>query len=153
MSVRHAGILALCGLAAGCGLAAPDRSADEQELRRLEREWFAAEARHDLEGTMAFWAPTAVLHTTGGEEVAGREALRKLMATLLPELIEIDGAASRVVVAPGGDMAFTLGSERLVVRTPDGPQERRLRYLMVYQKVGGRWKGVAGSVTPLRPPP
>lgn len=146
----------LCLMVAGCAAATsgdPDLDAESEAIRELEREWFAAENRRDVQGSLAFWSQDAVLHTSGGDRVASREAFRTLYAALLANLIEVQGGPSQVVVSRGGDLAFTLGSERITFKTPEGTVERQLRYLMVYQKIAGRWIAVAGSTTPLRPSP
>ena len=55
-----------------------DVRAEEQTIRKLTNEWFAAERQRDLEQSLSFLAPDVVLQAEGAAEMRGLDAARQL---------------------------------------------------------------------------
>ena len=123
-----------------------DLSAEAETIRRLTREWFEAEQRKDLEGTMKSVAPEMVVHPPGAPEIRGAAAIRQFYQQFYALPIEsITGGSLETVVAASGDVAYELGWNRTQLAQPKGTPPDSGKYMFVWRKIDGVWKAVAGS--------
>jgi uncharacterized protein (TIGR02246 family) len=122
-------------------------SPDEQTIRDLDAQWYAAEQRKDLEAAMRFVAEEAVYLTPNRQPVRGREGIRRIVAAAYETLVSISGQITGVGVAASGDLAYAVGRERSTWRRPNGVAETHGSYLVVWKKIRGEWQAVAISIT------
>jgi len=125
---------------------APDtREADERAIREIEIEGSKAAAAKDMERYMSFIADDAVEFEPGKPMDTGKEAIRKG----IDAFFAIPGASltfqtAKVVVARGGDLAYTYGTYAMTMNDAKGkPVNDKGKYVTVYGKQpDGKWKVV-----------
>ena len=79
-------------------------------------------------------------------QFVGREASYAFMKPFIEDvLISIDGKPTQLEVSASGELAYDLGNSTAIVNSPDGPVEDKQKYLIIWKKIDGNWKAVAGS--------
>jgi uncharacterized protein (TIGR02246 family) len=140
----------------GCGRGSSvDVQAEEEAIRRLDRQWQAAVDARDVAAAAAFFAPDAVLMPANGPMIVGREGIEawfsewlvvpEISNTFEPDMIE---------VAASGDLAYDRGTYRFVLDTPEGRTEDVGKYVVVWKKIDGEWRAaldIGNSDLPLAP--
>lgn len=66
------------------------------------------------------------------------------METFLSPLVNISGGPMTIVIAESGGVAYQFGTGTATFEGPDGVIEDPKRYLLVWEKVDGEWKTLAG---------
>ena len=130
---------------------AVDLKAEEDAIRQLNQRWFEAEQRKDLEATMSFIAVDAVMQVPNMPQLEGWEAIRNFYIDFFQVLISVTGGPKRIVVSAAGDLAYDIGTTRAVLEGPDGRVEDDGKYLVVWRRLNGEWKGVAFSFSSDKP--
>ena len=147
--------LGVAGCAPAAALsAAPDRSsADRQQIERVGQGLLNAERSRDLEATLSYYAPDAVVHAEGQPRVQGAEEIRTFYRTFFDQVPFSDFRVvpRALVIADSGDMAYDSGDNLLTINTPAGPQQITSKYLAVWRKLRGEWKIAALSITSDQP--
>jgi len=140
-------LLALAVLFSACSQApAVDLQAEEEQIRQLNQQWYAAENRKDLDAIMQqFLADDCVLHAPGIGPLEGHEAIRAFMEVFFQSLVSVSGGPTQIVVSASGDLAYDWGTTQVVLEGPEGRVDDEQKYLIVWQKIDGGWKAVAGS--------
>lgn len=141
--------------AADAPMAAKEGKA-EAALKAVDRE--ASKATTNLEATMAFYADDAQFFVPNAPVANGKEAIRKMWTGM----IAIPGYALSwqpqvAFVAKSGDLGYTTGTYSFTLSGADGkPVTDKGKYVVVWKKIGGKWKNTAdifNSDTPLPPAP
>ncbi len=139
-------LLGLAVLFSACSqVPAVDLQAEEEQIRQLNQQWYAAENRKDLDATMQFIAEDCVLHVPGIAPLEGHEAIRTFMAEFFQSLVSVGGGPTQIVVSSSGDLAYDWGTTQAIFEGPEGRVEDEQKYLIAWQKIDGEWKAVAGS--------
>ena len=120
---------------------------EEQTLRELDLQWYAAEQRKDVDAVLSFYADDAVYLTPNRPPVHGHQAIRQIVAAAYPTLAGISGEPMAVTVAASGDLAYVVGRERTRWQRSGSVIETYGSYLVVWKKVRGEWKAAAVSIT------
>lgn len=128
-----------------------DLQAEEQRIRQATDKWYEAENRKDIDTVMQFMNDDCVLQVPGVAMLEGHEAIRAFMSEFLKSLVSIEGGPMTIVPSSGGDLAYHYGTSTAVLEGPDGQVDDPEKYLMVWKKVDGDWKVVAGSSSSDRP--
>ena len=127
--------------------AAPDtRAADERAIREIDIEWSKAEAAKDVERCLPFYADDASIFEPGSPVVAGKDAIRKnLDAFFAIPGISLSTKMAKVVVARGGDLAYTYWTYAMTRTDAKGkPVNDKGKGVTVWGKQpDGKWKVVA----------
>lgn len=142
-----------CAPAAAPSAAPGTDAAYRQEIESVGQKLLAAELSRDLETTLSYYAPDAVIHTAGQPRVVGREQIRAFYETFFREVPFTDFRITprALVIAGSGDLAYDSGDNLLVVSTPDGPQQIASKYLAVWRKREGEWKLAELAITSAQP--
>ena len=140
--------IALLAFMWGCApQAAPDtREADERAIREIEIEWSKAIVAKDVERCMSFYADGASEFEPGKPIDTGKDAIRKgFDAFFAIPGISSSFQTAKVVVARGGDLAYTYGTNATTMNDAKGkPVNDKGKYVTVYAKQpDGKWKVVA----------
>jgi len=124
-----------------------DVAAEANAVRQRFADWVAAEKRRDLDLSMSFLAPDAVIHGEGTPAIRGIEAARGVWKAFfdIPFTDIVSTEPRTVVVSSSGDLAYDAGSWRLIVSGKDGPTEQRGKSAIAWQKRDGQWKAVGLS--------
>jgi uncharacterized protein (TIGR02246 family) len=121
-----------------------DRQAIEQMLKRTE----AAENRHDVEAMLGEMTEDPLIHLCGLPPTQGQDAIRQLYGAFFETFISTNFAPQKITISSAGDMAWDSGGYVNTLKGPDGPVKEEGKYLGIYQKVDGKWKGAAFCITP-----
>jgi uncharacterized protein (TIGR02246 family) len=122
--------------------------AEKIEIKKTLKRVEAAENRHDVEAMLEEMTDDAILHLCGMPQLQGRAATRELYAGFFETFVSTDITNLQVQVSSSGDMAWEYGTYVNVYKGPDGPIREEGKYLGVYRKVDGKWKGTAFCITP-----
>ena len=147
-------LYATLGIAACAPALAPSASPDRssmvpQQIARVGEGLLAAERSRNLEATVNYYAPDAVVHAEGQPRVQGVEEIRAFYRTFFEQVpfTDFQVVPGALVVAESGDLAYDYGDNLLTISTPAGPQQVTSKYLAVWRKTGDEWKIAALSIT------
>lgn len=140
-------LLLLLALLLAPGARAGGDAAEAEEVERIRQlgiHWVSAVAAKDLDAIVDLYAPDGRFMPPNDPGVEGRRAIRKAWKMLLeiPGMVLIFKPVS-IEVSEAADMASDIGTYTLSFDGPDGRQEDRGKYLVVWKKVDGAWKVAA----------
>lgn len=143
-------------VAAGCGAERKvNLSTEEAAIRRTDAEWLAAATAHDLERILPFWADNATILAPGTPAVVGKDAIRKYVAgAFATPGFSITWKTEKVEVSQSGDLAYSSGTDRISLNTPDGKSvTEENRGVAIWKKQSdGSWKCVMDVMSPAASP-
>ncbi|MHA2394685.1 MAG: YybH family protein [Promethearchaeota archaeon] len=88
----------------------------------------------------------AIFQAPGMAQFVGKEANYAFFKEYIDNvLISIEGKPTRLEIAESGDLAYDLGNSTARINGPDGPMDDRQKYLIIWKKIEGKWKMIAGS--------
>jgi uncharacterized protein (TIGR02246 family) len=125
-----------------------DIQAEKLEIERLIERVEAAENRHDVDAMLEEMIEDPLLHLCGLPPVQGQEAVRQLYHGFFEVFVSTDITSQQIHVCPAGEMAWDQGAYVNTLKGPEGEIQEEGKYLGVYHKVDGRWKGAAFCITP-----
>ena len=144
-------VLALA-TAAGCGAQHKvNLPGEEAAIRRTDADWLAAASAHNLERILPFWADDATILVPGTPAVVGREAIRKYVSgAFATPGFSITWKTEKVEVSQSGDLAYSSGTDRISLNTPDGKSvTEENRGVAIWKKQpDGSWKCVLDVMSP-----
>lgn len=140
------GLAACLGVACAPGAPAVDLAAEEVAIRRLTADWFAAETRRDIEASLSYLAPDAVIQPEGAPTITDMTAMRGLYEEFFQvPFTDLVMEPRTVVVAASGDLAYDIGPWKIVFEGPYGRTEAPAKSTIIWRKVEGQWKAVVMS--------
>lgn len=152
------GLAAMLAVACTAPEAVVDMEAETAALRATAQAYHDAAANEDTEALVDLYAPDAVMYPPDLPAVEGIDAVREYAGgfTSVPG-IQIQLDLVEVVVSPGADMGYTLGTGTIIMDGPDGePVTEHVRDFHVWTKnAAGEWKLVVdiwNSPVPLEEP-
>ena len=106
---------------ASCDSARRSLDQDRKAVLTAEREWAAAARDGDLDRSVSYMADDAMMFPPAAEPVVGKAAIRQYMASgFATPGFSVNWEPEEVVVADGGDLAYTLARSVYTVPGPDG---------------------------------
>lgn len=130
-----------------------DMAAAEQVIRSLTTEWFAAEKRRDMEASLSYLAPDAVVQPEGAPAIQGVEAMRALYKEWFAiPFTDLVMEPRLIVVASSGDLAYDIGSWKIVTETEGAKAEEVGKSTIIWKKLNGQWKAAVMSCSMDTPP-
>ena len=132
--MRRIAILAVCfGL-----LTTPALAQSKAAIQQLNDQWAAAFNKGDAAAVAAMYTQDAYVLPAGAPMAKGRAAIEALMKE---EMTQIgDGKLTTLDVKPlGGNAVREIGTASFKTKSQP-PQEVTVKYAVVWQKEGGRWK-------------
>ena len=134
------GCLSLLSFISICtGLAADNKSADEQAVRAADAEWSKVAGAKDLDKTVSYYADDAVVLPPNQPMVTSKDGIRDLWKGFLDSLTDISWKTTRV--ENSGNMAYLIGTYAMTMK--DGTKDTG-KYCEVWKKqAGAKWKVVA----------
>jgi len=117
--------------------------------------WAAAARDQDLDRSLSYMADDATMLPPSGGPVAGRAAIRDFMATAFATPgFSVDWEPLEVVVADGGDLAYTQARSVYTSRAPDGTlQALHAKGVAIWRKEpDGSWRCVIDIWNEAPPP-
>ena len=120
-----------------------DVVAEEEAIRKLTTDWFADELRRDMEASLSYLAPDAVLQLEGAPTIVGTTAIRAAYEEFFKTPFTDWVMEPRtVVVAASGDLAYDIGSFKMVFEGPEGRTEVPQKSTIIWRKLEDQWKCV-----------
>ncbi len=137
-------VIAISG-AAGCSgpVPPPNSKSVEDEIRRLNTDWIAAEASNNVESALAFIWDDATMQPPNGAEMQGHAAIRAAYESV--RFISLTSGPTTVSVGASADVAAIWGPLKVVIDGPNGPITLDQKFVAVWQKRNGVWKVVENS--------
>ncbi|MHB8755485.1 MAG: YybH family protein [Candidatus Acidiferrales bacterium] len=140
----------------GCGARRQVNLSDEEAaIRRTDAAWLAAAAAHDLNRVLPFWADKATILAPGTPAVIGKEAIRKYVSgAFATPGFSITWKTEKVEVSKSGDLAYSTGTDRISLDTPDGKSvTEENRGVVIWKKqFDDSWKCVLDVMSPAESP-
>jgi uncharacterized protein (TIGR02246 family) len=125
-----------------------DIQAEKAEIERLIKTVEATENAHDVDAMLEDMIDDPLLHLCGMPPVQGQEAVRQLYHGFFEVFVSTKITSQQIHVSPAGEMAWDYGSYVNELKGPEGRIQEVGKYLGVYHKVDGTWKGAAFCITP-----
>ena len=121
------------------GLAADNKTADEQAVRAADAEWSKVAGAKDLDKTVSYYADDAVVLPPNQPMVTSKDGVRNLWKGFLDSLTDISWKTTHVETS--GNMGYLIGTYAMTMK--DGTKDTG-KYCEVWKKqADGKWKVVA----------
>jgi len=153
--IKRGGLSAIIFVATavyGCGAQRKvDTAAEKAAIRRTDARWLAAATSHDLEGVLPFWADDATILPAGAPAIVGKQAIRKYVSgAFATPGFSISWRTDKVDVSQAGDVAYSIGTDRVSFTTPEGKSvTQENRAVAIWKKQpDGSWKCVLDIMNP-----
>ena len=146
-------------LTVSCGSGAVDTREAEAAIRALDEQWSAAAAKNDVDATVSFYAPDAVLLAANAPIVKDPKGIRDIWGGLLGPNTALSWKVTKVEVAKSGDLGYLYGTYELTLKDIAGgqPTYETGKLVEIWRKQpDGKWKCIVdtyNSDTPLPTPP
>ena len=125
-----------------------DVDAEKQSISTRTEEWFAVEARRDMEASLSFMTPDVIIHTEGSPAIVGLDAARTLYEEFFKiPFVDLEFLPRSIEIAESGELAYDVGPFNFVFEGDDIPEKTPAKSLLIWKKVDGQWKNVALSFT------
>ena len=123
-----------------------DIEVEKKKVWAANQEWFRLENSKKVDEIFdQLMADNFILQAPGMAQLVGKEANYPFLKAFYEDvLLSAIGEPMRIEVAESGDLAYDLGTTVAYLNGPDGPYEDHQKYLLVWKKMDGRWKAVAG---------
>ena len=119
-------------------LAGPALAQSKAAIQKLNDEWAAAFNKGDAKAVAAMYTADAYVLPAGAPMVKGRAEIEKFWDGAMQQLGDIK--LTTLDVKPlGGNAAREIGTATFKTKGAT-PQDGALKYAVVWQKEGGRWK-------------
>ena len=147
-------------LTTACGpSAAVDNRAEAAAIQKLDEQWSATAAKNDVAGTVAFYAPDAVLLPPNAPMAKDPRSIRESWAALLGPSTAVSWKVTKAEVARSGELGYLYGTYDVAVKNAKGgPAVHDTGKLVeIWKKqADGNWKCIVdtyNSDLPLTTPP
>jgi uncharacterized protein (TIGR02246 family) len=132
--MRRIAILVVCfGL-----LATPAMAQSKAQIQQLNDQWAAAFNKGNATAVAAMYTQDAYVLPAGGPMVKGPAAIEAFMKQTMQQIG--DFKLTTLDVKPlGGNAAREIGTATFKMKSQP-PQESAVKYAVVWQKEGGKWK-------------
>ena len=121
-------------------------NADEQAIRKLDKEWSAAAQSKDAGKMLAYYSEEGSAFPFNAPIATGKEQIQKLWTGLMSMPgFALTFSPTKIEVAKSGDMAYDVGTFELKLNDASGnPTTAAGKYVVVWKKQADKqWKAVA----------
>ena len=128
-----------------------DIEAEVQALRERDEAWIRAGSV----GAVAEFLTDDYCSFSDGVPISrGKQSKLEWYKNFYDNLIEEEGSPDRVEVAKSGDFGYTMGTAYCKYQGDKDakPREAYVKYIILYRKENGVWKGFLGSNNTAPPP-
>lgn len=112
-------------------------------LKRIE----AAENRKDVDAMFEDLTEDAILQKSGAPRIQGIEAWREDYKKFFETFVHTIITPLEIQISSSFDLAWDYGTFLSEFEATEGRTVAEGKYLSVYKKVNGKWKGVAVSIS------
>ncbi len=122
--------------------------AEKVEIQKVIKKIEIAENRGDVDAMFEDMTEDSILHMEGKPQIQGIDAWREDYERFFSSgFISTSIKPLHIEVSEAGDMAWDYGVFVSEFEGPDGRILSEGKYLGVYKKVNGKWKGAAVSIS------
>lgn len=126
------------------GASAADPAAEEQAIRAVNERWVAAVAAGDTATIGGVYAADGRFMSPNAPMATGRAAIVQGWAAMMAAPgVALTFSPTEIRVAPGGDMAWDVGTYQYRSGEGAAAVADTGKYLVVWEKRGGQWQVVA----------
>jgi ketosteroid isomerase-like protein len=112
-------------------------------VRKRTSDWFAAERRRDMDASLSFLAPDAVIQPGCAPTITGASAVRQFYEEFFKAPFTDVVMEPRSVVLPAsGDLAYDIGPWKMIFDGPQGRTEAPGKSTIIWSKASGQWRAV-----------
>lgn len=122
--------------------------AEKLEIEQLIKRVEAAENRHDVDAMLEDMTVDPLFHLCGVPPVKGHDAVRQLYKGFFETFISTNIVSKQIQVSSSGEMAWDYGDYLNQYKSAEGVSKEEGKYLGIYNKVDGKWKGAVFCITP-----
>jgi len=135
--------MCFCSIANG-----ESHAADKRMIRELDAAWSQSLENKDLDKAMSNYAEDASFLPPDASIVRGKEKIRERFANRMRAPgYSASFVPTKIVISKSGDMAYEVGTFRVMISGEHGEPIVRLgKHLVVWGKRGGQWKVLAESI-------
>jgi uncharacterized protein (TIGR02246 family) len=147
-------VIWLAMLLASCDSSRRNLDQERQAVLTAEREWAAAARDRDLDRSVSYMADDAMMFPPASPPVVGKAAIRDYMAAgFATPGFSVTWEPEKVLVAAGGDLAYTHSRSVYTVPGPDGKiQTLHAKGVAIWRKDADGWRCVV-DIWNESPPP
>ena len=129
-----------------------DVEAEKKRIFELNQKWYKLETAKQLDAVMDFMTEDVIMQVGDMPPINGKSEVRKLFVEMFKTLVSSSGGPVRIEVSASGDLAYDIGNTKSSWIGAGGKRvEVDMKYLLVWKKVGGEWKCVAGGFSNNQP--
>jgi len=123
-----------------------DIIAEANAIRDLEDQWTVALQNGDTDKIIGFFTTEAVQMKPNTQIFIGLQAIRKERESFFTDTTLLHKTYSSKIdiieVSASGDLAYVRGSDRMTIKTPNGPVDDMSKWIDIWKKIDGQWKVV-----------
>lgn len=122
--------------------------AEKIEIRKVIKRIELAENQKDVDSMFYDMTEDAILHKPGSPQIQGIDAWREDYAKFFNSgFISTKLTTLDIDISTSGDMAWENGIFISEFEGSNGPTRSEGKYIGIYKKIDGKWKGVAVCIT------
>ena len=130
-----------------------DLAAEKETIRKLTNDLLNAELRRDMEATLSYLAPDAVIQLVGAQiqgpsTVTGTTAIRAMHEEIFEmPYTDVVWEPRDILLPSSGDLAYQIGTVRIVFEGPDATTIAPGELTIIWRKSDSQWKAAVLNVS------
>jgi len=122
--------------------------AEKIEIQKVIKRIELAENKKDVDAMFYDMTEDSILHKSRSPQIQGLDAWREDYAKFFNSgFISTKLTTLDIDISKSGDMAWENGVFISEIEGSNGPTRSEGKYIGVYKKIDGKWKGIAVSIT------
>ena len=118
-------------------------TAEREAIHKLSSEMLSAVARRDLEASISFMAPDAIIQREASPIITGTTAIRAMIEEIFESpYMDFVWETETVELAATGDLAYEIAAFKVVFDGPDGRMGVPGKATIIWRKTDGHWQAV-----------
>ena len=130
-----------------------DLAAEKETIRKLTTDLLNAELRRDMEASLSYLAPDAVIQLEGAQikgppTVTGTTAIRAMYEEIFEmPYTDMVWEPRDILLPSSGDLAFQIGTIKIVFEGPDATTVVPGKATIIWRKSDNQWKAAIMHVS------
>ena len=120
-----------------------DAEVERAKIVKLLKENIEAVKNKDIEGSLKFYDEGVYTLAPEMKPMKGLRDLKGLYKTIMESLVDMENDVIDIQFSEKGDMAYMIGSYRMLKKGEDGTHDEIGKFVSVLAKKTGEWKTVA----------
>lgn len=121
-----------------------ETAADESAIRAINQRWLELIRNNDATGIAQLYAEDAAVMPANEKAAVGRQAIGEWWnRSMQMSGYDLTFQTDQLILSKSGDMALDRGTYRFAAAPPEGTISDTGKYVVVWRKIGGKWKVAA----------